>query len=74
MQILVVAVGVGLLVAYLLLGSLLKKAEAPASAAATAPSDSFKPTDAQWAGLKTASVQVMAFSASQVTEGKHRDR
>ena len=69
-QLVVVAGGVGLLAAYLLLTGVFTKAEAPATPQPTAQSDSFKPTDAQWAGFKTATVRDVAFSASEVTDGK----
>ncbi len=69
LQVAVVAVGAALLAAYLLLGSLLTKPAAPPAPQA-ASSDSFKPTDQQWAGFKTAQVKDAAFSASQVTDGK----
>ena len=68
-QLLVVLAGAALLAAYMLLGSLFSKTEAPAAPQASS-SDSFKPTDAQWAGFKTAQAKNAAFSASQVTDGK----
>ena len=68
-QLLVVLAGAALLGVYVLLGSLFSKTEAlPAPQASF--SDSFKPTDAQWAGFKTAQAKNAAFSASQVTDGK----
>ena len=68
-QIGVLAVGAGLLVAYFLFSSLFTKTEAP-PATPTVTSTSFKPTDAQWAGFKTADVRSTSFSASQTTDGK----
>ena len=70
LQLLVVACGAGLLLAYLILSGLLSPAAAPPVAQAAAPSDSFKPTDAQWTGFKVATVQDVAFSAAEVTDGK----
>ncbi len=70
-QILVIAVGTALLALYLLWGLIFTKNEAPATQTAAAPSAAdFKPTDAQWAGFKTATVRSVAFSASQITDGK----
>ena len=68
-QIGVIVAGAGLLAAYLLLGAS-SKSEAPAAPQAATTPDSFKPSDAQWAGFKTAEVHLVAFSASQTTDGK----
>ena len=68
LQVVVIAAGAALLAAYLLLGSLTKTEAPPAPQASS--SDSFKPTDQQWAGFKTAQAKEAAFSASQVTDGK----
>ena len=70
LQLLLVACGAGLLAAYLILSGLFSPGEAPPATQATAPSDSFKPTEAQWAGFKVATVQDAAFSAMEVTDGK----
>ena len=78
-QILLVALGAGLLVAYLLATRLSGATDAPAApqaqagaaaGAAASPADSFRPSDAQWAGFKTAPVRDAAFFASEVTDGK----
>ena len=65
-----VAGGVGLLVVYLALSGLFSAKDAPAAPQATASSGGFKPTDAQWAGFKTATVTNASFSISEVTDGK----
>ncbi len=65
----VVAVGAGLLVAYLLVSTLFTKT-APPPPPPAANSDSFKPTNQQWAGFKFAAVKLAGFSASEVTDGK----
>ena len=70
LQIIIIAAGAGLLVLYLLLNGLFSKSETPPAPQAASTSDSFKPTDAQWAGFKTATVQMGSFSASAVTDGK----
>ncbi len=71
LQIGLVGVGIVLLAAYILQHSLVSTTEAPPQPQqATATSDGFKPTEAQWAGFKTAPVRLVAFSASQVTDGK----
>ena len=69
LQLALVGVGIGLLVAYLLVSSLFTPSAPPATAV-TASSNSFKPTDQQWAGFKFADVKTAAFSASEVTDGK----
>ncbi len=69
LQLGVIGLGVGLIVVYLLVTTLFTK-PAPPPSAPTASSDSFKPTDQQWAGFKFAEVKVAAFSASEVTDGK----
>jgi len=70
LQLIIILAGAGLLAAWLLLGHLLpQKAEAPAAQEA-ATSDSFKPTQAQWAGFKTAEAQLTAFTDTQTTDGK----
>ncbi len=69
-QAVLVAVGAGLLGLYLLVGGIFGKAEAPAEPQAASTNGSFKPTDAQWAGFKTAVVHDASFSASEVTDGK----
>ncbi len=68
-QVGVVAAGLAVLGIYVVVASLFSKTEAP-PAPVTASSDSFKPTDQQWAGFKFARVTVVAFSASEVTDGK----
>ena len=70
LQVGLVAVGIVLLAAYILQRSLFSAPQAPSQPQAVATADGFKPTDAQWAGFKTAPVRLAAFSASQVTDGK----
>ena len=70
LQIGLVAVGIGLLAVYFLLGRLSSKPEAPPQPQVATSSDSFKPTEEQWAGFKTASVGLAAFSAAEVTDGR----
>lgn len=71
LQILVIAVGAALLAAYLLAGRFSGTTKATVEPqAAAGPTGGFRPTDAQWAGFKTASVRDAAFSASEVTDGK----
>lgn len=69
LQLLLVAGGAALLAAYLLSGLLLPHAETPV-AAAPATTGNFRPTDAQWAGFRTAVVRDTSFSASEVTDGR----
>jgi cobalt-zinc-cadmium efflux system membrane fusion protein len=58
------------LVAYLLLSGTGSKTQAPVPPQTASQSDRFKPTDAQWAGFKMAPVRKIAFSVSQITDGK----
>ena len=68
-QLALIALGVGLLAAYLILTGAFK-ANPPPPVQVTAMSDSFKPTDQQWAGFKTAQVKPVAFADSENTDGK----
>jgi cobalt-zinc-cadmium efflux system membrane fusion protein len=65
-----VGAGVCVLVAYLLLSGTGSKTQAPVPPQTASQSDTFKPTDAQWAGFKMAPVRKIAFSVSQITDGK----
>jgi cobalt-zinc-cadmium efflux system membrane fusion protein len=68
-QILVVAIGAGVLVVYLLFSSLFHHAAAPPAEQAQT-SDQFKPSDRQLAALGKAPVRLAPFSSVQVTDGK----
>ncbi len=73
LQVGVVLAGAGLVAVWLLAGLLRPAAEAPTPAptgAAAAAPDSFKPTDDQWAGFKTAPVTTRSFSTSEFTDGR----
>ena len=68
-QLALIAAGAGVLAAYLILSGAFAPSPQP-PAPVTATSDSFKPTDQQWAGFKTAQVQPIAFSDTETTDGK----
>ncbi len=68
-QLAVIAIGAGLLALYLVLSGAFAPSPPP-PAPVVASADSFKPTDQQWAGFKTATVQPVAFADTENTDGK----
>jgi membrane fusion protein, heavy metal efflux system len=68
--ILLAVAGVAALLLFVVPALLGRSAEKPAEATAQAAPGTFRPTDAQWAGLKLITVERMTFRTERITDGK----
>ena len=68
-QVTVISVGAGLLLMWLLVNWLISRNEKPAPPQGTA-SETFKPTEAQWAGFKTQTIGLVQLASTQFADGK----